>query len=82
MIIRRLIVHSLLVLHVVTANCLLGFVVEGICEGIPAGYVQVMIRAGVCKNTPQPGDCLFGWYSDAHFMISETYVDREIIDFT
>ena len=55
--------------------------VEGICEGIPAGNVTVTIWAGKCKGFDKIGDCSFGWNSYQHMLISETYVDREIIPF-
>ena len=55
--------------------------VEGICEGIPAGDVTITIWAGKCKGFNQKGNCHFGWGSYQHMLISETFVEREIIEF-
>ena len=55
--------------------------VEGICDGIPAGDVTITIWAGKCKGISVVGDCYFGWNSYQHMLISETFVEREIMQF-
>ena len=55
--------------------------VEGICDGIPAGDVTITIWAGKCKGFGQIGHCHFGWNSYLHMLISETFVEREIMQF-
>lgn len=54
-------------------------VVEGICEGIPAGTVTLAIYAGICSENSVAGDCWFGWNSYPQILVSESYVEREII---
>ena len=55
--------------------------VEGVCDGIPAGDVTITIWAGKCKGISVVGDCYFGWNSYQHMLISETFVEREIMQF-
>ncbi|XP_067930638.1 collagen triple helix repeat-containing protein 1-like [Watersipora subatra] len=55
--------------------------IEGICEEIPAGDVNLSVHVGKCKDQLSVGDCFFGWESSIHAMASEVYAEREIISF-
>ena len=55
--------------------------VEGICEGISSGTVTLSLAAGKCKGYSRAGECYWGWNSYVHLMISESFVEREIIQF-
>ena len=55
--------------------------VDGICEGIGAGTVTLNLNAGICKGFSQAGECYFGWNSWVHLMVSETFVEREILQY-
>lgn len=55
------------------------FVVEGTCNGVSAGAVDVKINAGACHGESTIGECYFGWISYLHISISETFIPREVI---
>ena len=55
--------------------------VEGTCSGLPAGSISVQIYAGICYGESKVGDCHFGWNSYTHAMVSETFMEREVIEF-
>ena len=59
----------------------IAILVEGICDGIPAGDVTITIWAGKCKGYSNVGDCYFGLTESQQMLISETFVEREIISF-
>lgn len=44
--------------------------VEGICEGVPAGLVDVGIWVGTCADYPK-GDASTGWNSVSRVIIEE-----------
>ncbi|KAF6023237.1 hypothetical protein EB796_018451 [Bugula neritina] len=56
-------------------------IVEGICEGIPAGVTQLTLHAGMCHGHTSSGLCWLGYCSYVHVSVAETYVSREIIQF-
>lgn len=55
--------------------------VEGICEEIPEGTVTISVYAGICKDHSRAGECYFGWNSYTHLMISESFIEREILEY-
>lgn len=46
------------------------FAVEGLCEGIGAGLVDVAIWVGTCSDYPK-GDASTGWNSVSRIIIEE-----------
>ena len=54
-------------------------VVEGTCDGIPAGDVTLTVWVGKCRGMSTVGDCHFEWSSYNHMLISETFVDRVMV---
>lgn len=60
---------------------MLCIIVDGVCEGIDAGLVTVKLLGGRCKLYSNIGSCWFGWHNSIHLMISEVFVDRQIINF-
>ena len=61
--------------------CILLNVVEGTCQKISRGTVTIEVSAGICKGHSKVGDCMFGWNSWTHVMISETYTETIIQDY-
>ena len=59
----------------------MNILVEGVCEGIHAGTVNLNLASGKCKGYSRTGECYWGWNSYVHLIISESYVQREIIQF-
>jgi len=60
----------------------IGLVVDGICEGLPAGTMQIQFASGKCRGETLAGEAYMGWNSFINIMIAETYVEREVITFT
>lgn len=51
--------------------CLLSFVsVEGLCEGVKSGLVDVAVWVGTCADYPR-GDASTGWNSVSRIIIEE-----------
>ncbi|XP_067931283.1 collagen triple helix repeat-containing protein 1-like [Watersipora subatra] len=65
----------------VNSNIHRPILIEGICEGIPAGDVNLSVHVGYCKDQVSIADCHFGHKSYDHVMASEVYAEREIIYF-
>lgn len=61
-------VLSSVIKSVVTGQ--LCFAVEGLCEGIGAGLVDVAIWVGTCSDYPK-GDASTGWNSVSRIIIEE-----------
>ena len=51
------------------------FAVEGTCEELKSG--EVTIKIVVREWGDKASNCIFGWYSYQHMMISETFAERE-----
>ena len=62
-------------------SSLFWFIVEGTCSDLPAGPIDIEIYAGKCYGETKLGECYFGWNGDTHIMVSETFMEREIIEF-
>ena len=54
-------------------------VVEGTCDGIPAGDVTLTVWFGKCIGFNTMGNCYFGWGGSQHILISETFVERVMV---
>lgn len=63
-----LLLISLFFFFFVLFTCCLA--VEGICEGVPAGLVDVGIWVGTCADYPK-GDASTGWNSVSRVIIEE-----------
>ena len=55
--------------------------VEGTCSRLPAGVIYIDINVGKCYGEANYGECYFGWNSYTHIMVSETFMEREIVQF-
>ena len=64
------------------ASLIVLIAVEGTCDDLGSGDIDITIWAGICQGHSKKGKCFFGWNSYQHMLISETFAEREIIEYS
>ena len=54
---------------------------DGDCDGIDSGPVSISLHAGRCPGYSADGQCSFGWQQSVQLMVSETFMDRDVVQF-
>lgn len=79
MLISHMIVMNSCMMHIFTI-----VLVEGICEGVSAGPLVIDLRVGACEfgtsTSCGNNNCILGYRSSVHFLVSETFVERKIVE--
>ena len=57
------------------------FLVDGVCDGVDSGPVYIALHAGRCPGYSADGRCWFGWQQSVQLMVSETFMDRDVVQF-